>query len=173
MIFGDVSHQPPASGTQSADHIASDNPGPNAPLSDACGTSTQPLANAYASVASWTAAGMPADQITLGIPAYGYLQKSWASSLRTRDYIPPSADQIANFTATAQLQKRQSGLVTVKNGGGGDDNGQIGFADLIKQGALATDSQGKYIGAGGFYREWDACSSTVSADVIGSCEGQC
>jgi chitinase len=52
--------------------------------------------------------------------------------------------------------------VTVRNGGGGDDNGQIGFADLVKQGALALDAQGQYIGAGGFYREWDACSSTVS-----------
>jgi hypothetical protein len=27
---------------------------------------------------------------------------------------------------------------------------------------LALDSSGKYVGAGGFYREWDACSSTVS-----------
>ena len=140
--------------------IASDNPGPNAPLSDECKNSTQPLANAFASVNSWMAAGMPASQITLGVPAYGYLQKSWASQLRQRDYIPPSADQVANMTST--LDKRQSGLVTVRNGGGGDNNGQIGFADLVKQGALAKDSSGAFIGAGGFYREWDACSSTVS-----------
>ena len=139
---------------------ASDNPGPNAPLSDACKNSTQPLANAYASVASWVAAGLPASQITLGVPAYGYLQKSWASQLRQRDYIPPSADEIANMTSS--LDKRQSGLVTVRNGGGGDNNGQVGFADLVKQGALALDSSNKFIGAGGFYREWDACSSTVS-----------
>lgn len=105
---------------------------------------------------------MPPEKITLGVPAYGYLQKSWATSLRTRDYIPPSADEVANYTASAELHRRQSGLVTVRNGGGGDDNGQIGFADLVKQGALALDSQGQYIGAGGFYREWDACSSTVS-----------
>lgn len=107
---------------------------------------------------------MPAEKITLGVPAYGYLQKSWATSLRTRDYIPPSADEIANLTSQlAPIEKRQNGIVTVRNGGGGDDNGQIGFADLVKQGALALDWQGKYIGAGGFYREWDRCSSTVSS----------
>lgn len=140
--------------------VASSTPGPNAPLSDACGTSSQPLANAYAAIASWTSAGMPVDKITLGVPAYGYLQKSWATSLRQRAYIPPSADEIANMTST--LDKRQGGIVTVRNSGGGDDNGQLGFNDLVKQGALALDSQGKYIGAGGFYREWDHCSSTVS-----------
>lgn len=48
---------------------ASSTPGPNAPLSDGCGNSTQPLANAYAAVSSWTSAGMPANQITLGVPA--------------------------------------------------------------------------------------------------------
>ena len=49
---------------------ASSTPGPNAPLSDGCGNSTQPLANAYAAVASWTSAGMPANQIPLGVPAW-------------------------------------------------------------------------------------------------------
>lgn len=106
---------------------------------------------------------MPANKIVLGVPAYGYLQKSNARQLRTRDYIPPSAEEMANFTSSlVPIEKRQSGIVTVKNGGGGDDNGQIGFGDLVKQGALALDSSGKYIGAGGFYREWDRCSSTVS-----------
>ena len=48
---------------------SSSTPGPNAPLSDGCGNSTQPLANAYAAVSSWTAAGMPASQLVLGVPA--------------------------------------------------------------------------------------------------------
>jgi len=106
---------------------------------------------------------MPAHQIVLGVPAYGYLQKSNARQLRTRDYIPPTAEEMANFTSSlVPIEKRQSGIVTVRNGGGGDNNGQLGFADLVKQGALALDSSGKFIGAGGFYREWDRCSSTVS-----------
>jgi chitinase len=104
---------------------------------------------------------MPPEKITLGVPAYGYLQKSRATALRTRDYIAPPADEIANLTSTFTSYDKRD-IVTVRNGGGGDNNGQVGFADLVKQGALALDSQGKYIGAGGFYREWDACSSTVS-----------
>lgn len=107
---------------------------------------------------------MPVDKITLGVPAYGYLQKSWARQLRTRDYVPPSIEESANLTSSlVPIHKRQNGIVTVRNGGGGDNNGQIGFADLVKQGALALDSSNKFIGAGGFYREWDRCSSTVSS----------
>lgn len=126
---------------------SSDTPGPNAPLSNACGNSAQPSANAYAAVASWEAAGMPAQQILLGVPMYGYLQKSSATSLRTR-------------RRHIEKQKRQS--VTVVNSNGATDSGQINFSDLVRQGALVSDGNGNFIGAGGFTREWDSCSSTVS-----------
>ncbi|KAK4687144.1 chitinase, partial [Tremellales sp. Uapishka_1] len=126
---------------------SSSTPGANAPLSDACGNSSQPLANAYAAVASWTSAGMPANQITLGVPAYGYLQKSSATGLKDRRSLtsPPG---------------RKRSYVTVYNDNGGSTDGQVMFEELISQGALALDSSGKYVGAGGFTREWDSCSST-------------
>lgn len=123
---------------------SSDTPGPNAPLSNACGNSAQPNANAYAAVSSWQSAGMPAQQILLGVPMYGYLQKSWATSLRTR--------------RRHVTEKRQS--VTVTNANGGTDNGQVNFSDLVKQGALVSDGTGNFVGSGGFTREWDGCSST-------------
>lgn len=125
------------------DVFSSGDPGPNAPLSDGCGTSSMPLANAYAAIASWTQAGMPANQIMLGIAAYGYLYKSSASRLRTR---------------RRGLEPRAS--VTVYNPNGQTEGGQVNFASLISQGALAQDSNGKWVGAGGFTREWDNCSST-------------
>lgn len=121
--------------------LASSTPGPNAPLSDGCGDSLQPLANAYAAVSSWTSAGMPASQIMLGIPAYGYLQMS---------------------TATALVDRRRSDKVTVQNGDGGTTDGQLQFDSLVSQGALTLASNGTYMGSGGFVREWDSCSSTVS-----------
>lgn len=130
---------------------SSSTPGANAPLSDGCYNSSQPLANAYAAVSSWTTAGMPANQITLGVPAYGYLQMSTANGLKDRRSLksPPGRNTARDY-------------VTVYNDNGGSADGQIMFESLISQGALAVDGSGSYVGAGDFTREWDACSSTVS-----------
>ena len=130
---------------------SSSTPGANAPLSDGCHNSSQPLANAYSAVASWTAAGMPANKITLGVPAYGYLQKSWATGLMDRRSLPPH-----------KLDLASRGTVTVVNDNGGDSDGQVMFESLISQGALVSDGNGGFEGAGGFFRVWDECSSTVS-----------
>ncbi|RSH80958.1 uncharacterized protein EHS24_008387 [Apiotrichum porosum] len=131
---------------------SSSTPGANAPLSDGCGNSSQPTANAYSAVASWTAAGFPANQITLGVPAYGYIQKSTATQLYDRSWrgipIPPH-----------KQKARASSSVTVSNTDGGTTDGQIMFDGLVSQGALVL-SDGSYIGAGGFTRHWDSCSST-------------
>ncbi|KAH7343349.1 glycoside hydrolase family 18 protein [Rhizoctonia solani] len=115
---------------------ASPTPGPNAPLRDGCHNSTQPDASASASIAAWKAAGFPPNQITLGLPSYGYVQTS---------------------TAKALIQRRRS---PVKGEGGGDDSGQVQFKQLIKAGALKLNSNGNFVGAGGFSRLWDVCSST-------------
>ncbi|WVQ84655.1 hypothetical protein IAT38_006810 [Cryptococcus sp. DSM 104549] len=133
---------------------SSTTPGANAPLSDGCGNSTQPLANAYAAVASWTAAGMPAKQITLGVPAYGYLQESTATQLKDRrslQTLPPHK--------RALEASRRASYVTVQNEDGGTSDGQVMWDHLVSQGALEL-SGSSYIGAGGFTRHWDSCSST-------------
>ncbi|KAG8956634.1 hypothetical protein FRC04_000112 [Tulasnella sp. 424] len=114
---------------------SSSTPGPNAPLSDGCKNSSQPLANAVAAVKSWTNAGMPASKLTLGVPSYAYISKSTATRLTGRS------------------------SVTVKNDDGGTTDGQVQFNSLISQGALQKKN-GAYIGAGGFTRYWDSCSST-------------
>lgn len=125
---------------------SSTTPGPNAPLSDGCGDSAQPLANAYAAVSSWTTAGMPAKQIMLGLPAYGYMQASSADSLRARK--------------RRGLEKK--GGATLYNADGGTSWGQIKFSDMVAQGGLARGADQHWIGANGFTRYWDTCSSTVS-----------
>ncbi|ORY33431.1 glycoside hydrolase superfamily [Naematelia encephala] len=140
---------------------SSSTPGPNAPLSDACGNSTQPLANAYAAVSSWTSAGMPANQITLGVPAYGYLQKSSADHLIQRRGLHPASRHSTSPSSNKTDTRRRRSDITLYNTDGGTTDGQVMFEDLIQQGVLVSDSStGSYIGAGGFVREWDSCSST-------------
>ena len=137
---------------------SSDTPGPNAPLSDGCGNSSQPLANAYAAVAAWTAANMPANKITLGVPAYGYLQQSSATHLYDRRSSFPQPPHKRALNWHPMFNSRSS--VTVYNDNGGTQDGQIMFESLISQGALVSDGNGGFEGAGGFKREWDSCSST-------------
>jgi chitinase len=59
------------------------------------------------------------------------------------------------------MEERAS-YVAVYNDNYGTTDGQVMFESLISQGALALDSSGAYVGAGGFTRHWDSCSSTVS-----------
>lgn len=122
---------------------ASSNPGPNAPLRDACQNSTLPKANADAAVNAWSAAGIPLNKLVLGAPSYGYISTSPATRLRQRDQnsSPPNVHALTDE---------------------GANDGQVQFRELVRQGVLCRDptSPGGYVGSGGFTRKWDACSST-------------
>ncbi|KAF9226582.1 glycoside hydrolase family 18 protein [Gyrodon lividus] len=108
-------------------------PGSNAPLYDGCGNSSQPGQTAVGGYNAWTAAGFPASQILLGVPAYGYVVDSSAGRLHTR----------SSQKATPE-----------------DSSGQIQFQSLIDQGLLSKSNDGSFVGAGGFTRGWDSCSAT-------------
>ena len=131
---------------------------------------------------------MPAHQITLGVPAYGYLSASWNDNLRTRDMPVAERDlaQTDDFVlgqgfpldsravAPGQLGLRERSrralekrYVTVSSGWSTSE-GQVMWHDLVSQGALTKGSNGKWIGAGGFERKWDTCSSTVRLRLMGS-----
>ncbi|KAF7315066.1 Glycoside hydrolase family 18 protein [Mycena indigotica] len=56
-------------------------PGPNAPLGDACGRSSQPQYTAKAAFNQWTAAKCPASKLLLGLPLYGYVFRSTKTTL--------------------------------------------------------------------------------------------
>ncbi|EJD03463.1 glycoside hydrolase [Fomitiporia mediterranea MF3/22] len=46
--------------------------GPNAPLNDTCASAEHQQGSAVSAVAAWTAAGMPPNQIVLGVASYGH-----------------------------------------------------------------------------------------------------
>lgn len=50
-------------------------------MSNACPNSNQPNANELSSIKAWTAAGMPASKILMGVPSYGYISSSTATTL--------------------------------------------------------------------------------------------
>ncbi|SPO31453.1 related to Chitinase [Ustilago trichophora] len=131
---------------------SSSNPGPNAPLANLCGNSTQPGANAASGVKAWSAAGMPRDKILLGIPAYGYINSSSKRTLRTRSSPPSSPPHPTDNTKRAVTLTSMSGSTT---------EGQINFSTLVNSGALTLDpATGLYGGSGGFTKYWDDCSDT-------------
>lgn len=137
---------------------ASPFPGPNAPMYDGCQNSTQPESNAAAGVQKWTSAGFSVAQLVLGVPSYGYLSSSSAQGLRQRRKARPRIS--SNGTSGEDVR-----LVGEDNTG----QGQIMFRRLVEQGALLrvppTDDTDKstysdFVGARGFVRSWDGCSST-------------
>ena len=133
---------------------ASSEPGPNAPLHDACGNSTQADANAVAAFQAWTAAKFPACKLVLGLPSYGYISTSHAERLRTRSAF-------------------NSDSVEVVDEDGGSDS-QVQFRQLVKQGALVRslpphgNGSPTFSSSGGFERRWDTCSATPFLRSISS-----
>lgn len=79
---------------------ASSDPGPNAPLGNLCGTSSQPQYSAEAAFAQWTAAGFPASKLVLGLPLYGYVSQSSKTTLQDSVVAPGTG------FARGELQER-------------------------------------------------------------------
>jgi chitinase len=140
---------------------ASSEPGPNAPLHDACGNSTQADANAVAAFQAWTGANFPACKLVLGVPSYGYISTSHAERLRTRSAF------------SSNRQARQSDSVKIVDEDGGSDS-QVQFWQLVKQGALVRslpphgNGSPNFSPSGGFERRWDTCSATPFLRSISS-----
>ncbi|KAF8076520.1 glycoside hydrolase [Lyophyllum atratum] len=142
---------------------SSPNPGPNAPMFDACQNSTQPEGNAAAAYDKWTSAGFPAIKLVLGLPAYGYVSASKAPGLRQR------RSSSTNHTQAIQSRKGDPtvhGQVKVVSEDGSSSEGQVTFVELVRQGALVlvrpadANRTASFDGAGGFERHWDRCSGT-------------
>ncbi|KAF8181050.1 glycoside hydrolase family 18 protein [Pholiota molesta] len=138
---------------------SSAHPGPNAPLADYCGTSTQPQANAQAALSQWAKAGMPASKTLLGLPLYGYVSKSTDKKL-TGSSVPASIRP----RLSAGMHQRYSRSPAKKAPAMGDLSSmwgqQIPFTQLITSGALVKKADGNYGASNGYTMGWDNCSDT-------------
>ncbi|KAF8897655.1 glycoside hydrolase [Infundibulicybe gibba] len=131
---------------------SSPDPGPNAPMYDACNNSSQPNANAAAAFNAWTKAGFPASKITLGLPSYGYVSDSSNTELRTRSLHHSRRNSTSAQTSSIKVES---------------DGGSIQFRELVQQGALTADANSghaadyrTFSASGGYTKRWDSCSST-------------
>jgi len=134
--------------------------GPSSPLDDACAPVDARFGSAMSSVQTWSAAGMPVNQIVLGVPAYGH------SFVLTSNPEPSSAST-QNITLSAypqynpSLQKRGDSwdgdssldVCGVMQGPGG----VFTYWGLKEQGFLKQDGSV----ADGIKYQFDDCSQTV------------
>ncbi|KAF8154277.1 glycoside hydrolase family 18 protein [Crassisporium funariophilum] len=138
---------------------SSPKPGPNAPLGDLCGTNTQPAATAQSAFAQWTAAGMPASKLLLGLPLYGYVSKSTAKKLTG------SSSGNGEFPLLAHPKypplARGGGTSALPSGDLSSMWGQqVSFNQLVNTGTLVDRGDGNYNASNGYTQGWDNCSDT-------------
>ncbi|KAF8994877.1 glycoside hydrolase superfamily [Cyathus striatus] len=153
---------------------ASSSPGPNAPLGNLCGTSTQPQASAQAALAQWKAASFPASKLLLGLPLYGYVSNSTKTKL-TGSLLPddkmillhkadvPAAKGEPNvhfLNGTHARPKKSDAKVEATADLTSWWGQQIPFSSIVQSGALVKGSDGNYQQGGGFTMAWDDCSDT-------------
>ncbi|KAG2039741.1 glycoside hydrolase family 18 protein [Suillus americanus] len=132
------------------------NVGPNSPLNDTCAVSAQRQGSAVSAVEAWTNAGMPVDQIVLGVPTYGH-----SFTVAPSDAFAAGEKELAaypSFNASNQPLGDtwdDTGSIDacgVYEGPGGSFN----FWGLIDGGFLTKE--GKV--ADGIHYRYDTCSQT-------------
>ncbi|KAJ7782639.1 glycoside hydrolase family 18 protein [Mycena metata] len=167
----------------------STNPGPNAPLGNLCGNSSQPAYSAQAAFKQWTDAKFPVSKLLLGLPLYGYVFNSTKTTLASFT-VPESAEEVqdneeSDIEAADELQNAIRGANKepvhhdVDTPESSEDAleapdvaatatanlskwfGQaIPFNSLLASGALVKNASGTYDAGAGFKRAFDNCSDT-------------
>jgi chitinase len=128
--------------------------GPNAPLNDTCATTHD--GSAVSAVAAWTAAGFPADQITLGVAAYGHsFHVTKVAALSSSGQLNPLPPFDASQQPHGDSQDSSAGVDQCGNPV--PTSGIFNFWGLVNGGFL--DSNGR--AASGVDYTFDNCSQTV------------
>ncbi|KAG1785367.1 glycoside hydrolase family 18 protein [Suillus plorans] len=130
--------------------------GPNAPLNDSCAASKQ--GSAVSAVKAWTDAGMPVNQIVLGVAAYGHsfsVPPSEAFESHTKKLVVYPAYNASNQPLGDSWDNTGSvDVCGVYEAQGGIFN----FWGVIDNGFLTKEG----VPADGIYYRYDTCSQTVN-----------
>lgn len=131
--------------------------GPNAPLNDTCASSANQQGSAVSAIKAWTAAGMPVNQIVLGVDNYGHsysVSPSAAFESGTKTLASyPAFDASKQPLGDAWDDTGSVDVCGVSHGPGGT----FRFWGLIDGGFLT----GEGTPADGIYYRYDECSQTV------------
>ena len=119
---------------------------------------------------------MPANKIMLGLPSYGYVSDSTATTLihkRSRQMdsmvarrsaaMARSNMQLGNLRPRFESTSAKHGELQTRQSNGDISsfyNSQLEFNQLIQYGVISEDNNGNFNGINGFTRAWDTCSST-------------
>ena len=135
--------------------------GPNAPLDDSCASPENQQGSAVSGVAQWSAAGMPPNQIVLGVASYGHsfhVKKSDAVSSNGQLNPYPAFD--ASKQPIGDKWDDPAGIDECGNPTG--PGGNFDFWGLIDHGFLLADGTV----APGIDSSFDECSQTVSTHNV-------
>ncbi|PSR78640.1 hypothetical protein PHLCEN_2v7387 [Hermanssonia centrifuga] len=148
--------------------------GPNAPLNDSCALPANQQGSAVSAIEAWTQAGLPANQLILGVASYGhsyYVDKNDAITMTSPQASsagyasPPGAAPLAAYPPFDKAQQplgdswdsnAPAGVDLCGNSGSGGPSGIFNFFGLIEKGYL--DVNGTALPGTGF--RYDDCSQT-------------
>ena len=103
--------------------------GPNSPLNDTCAAPTDQDGSAVSAVKAWSAAGIPVNQIVLGVPSYGH------------SFSVSPSDAFVNGSGTELVAYPMFNASNQPLGDAWDDTGSV-------------DACGVYEGPGGTFNLW-------------------
>lgn len=131
--------------------------GPNAPLDDTC--APDQVGSAVSGVKIWTAAGMPAHQIVLGVASYGHSfsvspSAAFVGGSQTQLVAYPTFDASNQPHGDAWDDDGGVDVCGIYEGPGGD----FDFWGLVAGGFLTAEGNP----VSGIYYRYDDCSQTVS-----------
>ncbi|PCH40730.1 glycoside hydrolase family 18 protein [Wolfiporia cocos MD-104 SS10] len=143
-------------------------PGPNAPLGNLCNNSSLPQYSAEAAVSQWTGAELPASQLVLGLPLYGYVSESTKTSLT--DFVELEGFDRERERAARGMScplPRERGAVQSKTKQENKDedapnalNGAHPRKRVPVNVAQDAASGGVFVAENGYTEGWDNCSDT-------------